>query len=67
MARGRKPNLEKTVSWHIHIRERVAAPVELVLADPLTGKVKAGARQALVEQLLDKWLDEQRRNHGANT
>jgi len=61
MPRGRKPNLEPSVSWHLHIRQSIAAPVEILLADPVLGKVKAGARQALIESLLEEWLNKRRK------
>lgn len=57
--RGRKPNLEKTIPWHIEVPEDLALKVDLLITNPLTGKVKYGERKKLVIQLLRGWLDEQ--------
>ncbi|HYE38131.1 hypothetical protein [Methylocaldum sp.] len=61
MSRGRTANTEKSIRWRIEVKERIAAQVELLLLDPLTGDIAYGARSALVNQLLREWLDKQRR------
>jgi hypothetical protein len=59
--RGRKPHADPPVEWKISIPESVAAPVELILTDALTGKPKHGARAKLITELLTTWLKEQRK------
>jgi len=57
--RGRKPSLEKTIPWHIEVPEDLAVKVDLLITNPLTGKVKYGERKKLVLRLLRQWLAEQ--------
>lgn len=60
MARpGKKPHHDKPVEWKVSIPSSTAARVALILADPLTGQPKHGARGRLINQLLVQWLKEQ--------
>ena len=54
--RGKKPHADPPVEWKISIPQSIAAPVELILSDPLTGKPKHGARSRLLAELLNNWL-----------
>lgn len=59
--RGKKPHADPPTEWKISIPTSVAAAVELILTDPLTGKPRHGARAKLITQLLSQWLKEQSR------
>lgn len=66
--RGRKAFAEKKVRWPgIELPESLATKVDLLLTDPLTGKVKYGARTQLFEQLLREWLGAQQRLYSRGT
>lgn len=54
--KGRKRFADTRKEWKISIPESVAAKIELLLADPLTGKTKHGARSRLIVGLLQDWL-----------
>lgn len=58
---GRKPFADRPVNWKLSIRGSTAAAIELYFTDPLTGEVKKGARSKLVNQLLEEWLQQQRK------
>ena len=58
--RGKKPHADPPVEWKVSIPTSIAAQVELILTDPLTGKPKHGARAKLIAQLLRTWVDEQK-------
>lgn len=62
MSRGKKKHTDRPVEWKISIPESIAAPVELLLLDPVSGKPKHGARAKLITQLLSKWLEERKAN-----
>lgn len=63
MARTGRPKLQEEVTrWEVRIPKAVAAEVELLLLDPVTGDVTYGKRNQLITQLLNQWLDNQRRN-----
>lgn len=55
---GRKPNAVPTIDWKCYVPVNIAAQVDLLLTDPLTGKPKLGARSELVTKLLIRWLNE---------
>jgi hypothetical protein len=40
--------------------EQLFVDVKLLLADPVTGRVRYGAMSKLVERLLREWVDQQR-------
>lgn len=55
--RGRKPKHEHgAVSWEVLLPAALAARLELLLLDPLTGAVRYGAKSQLVVRLLEEWL-----------
>lgn len=54
-----RPRLEQLRSdWKLSIDATCAARVDLLLAEPLTGKPKYGARSKLVQALLEGWLNQ---------
>lgn len=55
--RGRRPNTIPTVDWKCHVALPLAVKADLLLMDPLTHKLRYGARSALVNQLLLEWLN----------
>jgi hypothetical protein len=59
--RGRKANTERSIRWRVEVREKIAAQVELLLLDPVTQQIEYGARSALINRLLEAWLDSQRK------
>lgn len=50
-------NIELTKDWKIVLNAETAGKVEMVLTDPLTKEPIYGARKALVNGLLEHWLD----------
>jgi hypothetical protein len=48
-----------TPKWKITVRPDIAAAVEERLFDPSLGKPRYGARAALINELLERWLREQ--------
>lgn len=60
MTAGRKPYSEPRVAWKIYLPQSLAAQIELLLLDPMREKVKYGARNELLEQLLRDWFERQR-------
>ena len=58
--RGRPTLTDRPVEFRISIPSSVAGPVELLLLDPVTRKVRHGAKSTLVTQLLRDWLAAQR-------
>lgn len=61
--RGRKRSEITTTRWVAHIPLDLHQKLTLLLADPLTGKLRYGATSHLTEQLLRKWLDETIQNY----
>lgn len=59
--RGKKAHLDPPVEWKISIRSSTAAQIALLLTDPLTGKIKHGARGQLIDRLLTDWIRKQQR------
>ena len=53
----RSPHGEPLRHWHITLPESLANRVDLLLIDPLSGRVKYGSRSGLVERLLREHLD----------
>lgn len=60
MKRGRKALTTPSLDWKIRIPEPLAAEVELLLLNPVTGNPLYGARSQLIESLLRDWVDSQR-------
>lgn len=60
---GRKPNAVPTIDWKCYVPVNIAAQVDLLLTDPLTGKPKLGARSELVTKLLMAWLASRKSGH----
>lgn len=60
MPRGKKKLLEPTISWEVQVPRSLSCEAELLLTDPLTGKVKYGAKSKLLNSLLRDWLEQQR-------
>lgn len=59
---GRKAFSDKPEHWKIAIPTSIAAPVSLLLADPLTGRPKHGERGRLISRLLSEWLETQKKS-----
>lgn len=59
--RGRKPYSVPPVEWNVSLDGSIAAQVELLLSDPLTGRPRHGARAKLINQLLADWLERQKK------
>lgn len=57
MPRGRPKLHDTPVEWSISIPTSLAAKVELMLFDPMTGKTKFGGRSALIQQLLRAYVE----------
>ncbi len=57
--RGRKAQDEQKVPYNALIPEGLAAKIDLLLLNPMTGKIKYGARSQLIEKILRRWLEEQ--------
>lgn len=51
--------LDPVIEWKLTIPESLAARVEFQIFDPVRGKSKYGARSALINRLLAKWVEEQ--------
>lgn len=64
--RGRKPR-ENTVAYKVYIDAALFAEVQLLLLDPVSGKIKYGAFRKLNEQLLRQWVEERKRDVSVNT
>lgn len=60
--RGKKAHNDPPEEWKISIRQSTAARVGLLLTDPLTGKIKHGARGQLIDRLLTEWVNNQQKN-----
>lgn len=60
MSVGRKPNAIPRIPWKVMVRADLAAEVELIITDPMREKPKYGARTALLEMLLERYLKEVR-------
>ena len=65
MTAGRKPNAIPRIPWKVMVRADLAAEVELLITDPMRDKPAYGARTKLIEGLLEKHLQEIRRQHAA--
>lgn len=57
---GRRPSEIPTIKWKISIPESLAAEVEILLYDPLTGQPAYGGRAQLLEDLLRGWVAKER-------
>jgi len=60
---GRRPHDIAPHQWKITIPSDLAAEVELLLFDPLTGKPQYGGRAKLLEVLLREWVARRRKEH----
>ena len=58
---GRKPHGDPPVKWNINLPTTLAAEVELLLTDPLTGVPEYGKRSKLIQELLYGWVEKYRR------
>ena len=56
---GRPKNAIPSITKHVSLPEDLFARVELLLLNPITGKMKYGDFSRLIEQLLREWLDKQ--------
>lgn len=61
MKTGKKLHADRPVDWKLSIPTSVAAPVSLLLSDPLTGRPKHGARSRLVTRLLREWVQQKQK------
>ena len=59
MSRPLNPDLTK--EWKVSLPATLAGTVEFYLFDPLHGKPLYGARGKLIAELLNRWVEEQRR------
>lgn len=59
MARGRKELADPPLTWSISIPSSIATKVNILLFDPLYGKVQYGKRAELITHLLAQWLETQ--------
>lgn len=48
---------EDQTQWSFLLPTELTAKVDLLLLDPMTGRVKYGSRKKLVEKLLREWLN----------
>ena len=55
-ARGRKQHHESSTAWSFRLPSDLCAKVDLLLLDPISGRVKYGSRTQLIETLLRQWL-----------
>ena len=62
---GRKSHGDPPVKWNINLPTTLAAEVELLLTDPLTGIPEYGKRSKLIQELLYGWVAQRRRQHGS--
>jgi len=60
---GRRPHDVAPHQWKVTIPSDLAAEVELLLFDPLTGKPQYGGRAKLLEALLREWVGKRRLQH----
>lgn len=60
--RGRKALTIPNIDWKIRVRSTLAAEVELLLLDPVRGRASYGDRSALINTLLEEWVEKQRKN-----
>lgn len=58
---GRKPHGDPPTKWNINLPTTLAAEVELLLIDPLTGIPEYGKRSKLIQELLYGWVEKNRR------
>ena len=58
MPRPRSPHYR--TRWNISLPAGIAAEVEMLLLDPLTGKPSYAKRSELIVSLLQRWLEEHR-------
>jgi hypothetical protein len=59
MKPGPKAKRDRPRRWDIYIPGSIAAKVDLLLMNPLTGKIKRGSRTNLITELVQRWLREQ--------
>lgn len=52
----RRPNPDLWVHWKLTLPATLAGKIAFLFHDPSTNKIKYGARNALVAELLEGWL-----------
>lgn len=57
---GRPRKIDRPVEWKVYVPSSVANVVDLLMLDPVTGNIRKGARSALVEELLRRWVEERK-------
>lgn len=60
MKRGPAPRTIPNIRWRVDVRQDLAASVELLLLDPVSGTIAYGARNQLLNTLLAEWLEKQK-------
>jgi hypothetical protein len=63
---GRKKLLDRPIDVHVTLPSSVVAQLEILLADPLTGKPKHGSRAKLITRLVKQWIAEQQREESSS-
>lgn len=58
-----KQRPEKLAKIKVSLPASLLAQVDIHFFDPVTGKPRYGARSALIERLLRKWVREQKRGN----
>lgn len=53
----RRANVDPRIEWKVSLDATIAARVEDIVFDHLSGKPAYGKRSALIERLLTLWLD----------
>lgn len=53
----RKKLADPPVEIHISLPSSIVARLEILLADPLTGKPRYGARARLINRLVNDWIE----------
>lgn len=53
----RRANVDPRTEWKVSLDATIAARVEAIIFDHLSGKPAYGKRSALIERLLVLWLD----------
>lgn len=57
---GRRPSEIPMVKWKVSLPTPLAAEIEILLYDPLTGRPQYGGRSQLIETLLRTWVAKER-------
>lgn len=62
MARTQKPG--GSVRHQIYLSTKTSRTLEILLANPITGRPQYGAISSLIEGLIIRWIEDQRRGTG---